>query len=370
MSSNRLYQVALNLVPGIGDVLIKHLVSYCGSPKAVFDTPKSKLQKVPGIGAKNAQAIASPNILPEAEKELKTIEQEGAHILFFTDPEYPERLKQVYDAPALIYYKGQPVLNQDKVVAIVGTRKATNYGRRMVEEIIEGLKPFNPVIVSGLAYGIDIHAHKFALQQNLVTVAVLASGLDIIYPYSHRNVAMEMTDRGAIISENKFGTKPDAHLFPARNRIIAGSCDALLVVEAASRGGALITAEFANSYDREVMAIPGDLNRPFSQGCNDLIKNHKAHIYTGPKDLEYVMNWDLDESDQKNAKKLHNYDSKEFPAEELGVLNLLSENIEGMVIDELSWRTQISISRIASVLLNLEFKGLIRLLPGKKYVIK
>ena len=370
MSTDRLYQVALNLVPGVGDVLIKHLVSYCGSPKAVFETPKSKLQRVPGIGAKNAQAIANSHILPEAENELKKIEKEGAQILFFTDKEYPERLKQVYDGPALLYHKGQPVLNKDKVVGIVGTRKATSYGRRMVEEIIEGLQPFNPIIVSGLAYGIDIHAHKIALRRKLSTVAVLASGLDIIYPYAHRNFAREMTDQGAIVSENQFGTKPDAHLFPARNRIIAGACDVLLVVEAASRGGALITAEIANNYDREVMAVPGDLNRPFSQGCNDLIKRHKAHIYTGNKDLEYIMNWDLDEGDQKSAKKFQSYDPKELPAEELVVLNLLSENIEGLVIDELSWRTQISISSIASVLLNLEFKGLIGLLPGKKYVIK
>ncbi len=271
MSTNRLYQVALNLVPGVGDVLIRHLVSYCGSPEAIFKTPKSKLQRVPGIGTKHANAIANRQILTDAEQELKTIEKEGAEILFFTDKQYPKRLKPVYDAPTLLYYKGQPILNSSKVVAIVGTRKATSYGRRMVEEIIEGLRALDPIVVSGLAYGIDIHAHKIALQNKLRTVAVLASGLDVIYPYAHKNIADEMRVRGGIMSENKFGTKPDAHLFPARNRIIAASCDVLLVVEAAARGGALITAEIANNYDREVMAVPGDLNRNFSQGCNNLI---------------------------------------------------------------------------------------------------
>src|SRR6185295_17331439 len=293
MDSERLSFLALHLVPGIGDRLIKQLVSYCGSAENVFKTPKGKLLRIPGIGGVTAEAIRTENTLHEAEQELKKAEKEDVEILFYTDKKFPSRLKAIEDSPSLLYVKGNTNLNQAKIVAIVGTRQATAYGRGMVDRIVEGLVPHQALIISGLAYGIDIQAHKQALRQNLSTVGILGSGMDVIYPAAHKETARKMLDYGGLITENRFGTQPDAHHFPARNRIIAGLCDALIIVEAAEKGGALITAEIANSYNKDVFAVPGNIGQTFSEGCNKLIKINKAHLLASSKDVEYIMNWGL-----------------------------------------------------------------------------
>ncbi|HRG11398.1 MAG TPA: DNA-processing protein DprA, partial [Cyclobacteriaceae bacterium] len=238
--------------PGIGDFLLKQVVSYCGSAEQVFKTPKGKLLKIPGVGEVSAEAIKHGDTFKEAERELKKAEREEVEIILYTDKKYPLRLKSIEDAPALLYYKGNQNLNVPKTVGIVGTRQATEYGKEMVERICQELAPHNPLIISGLAYGIDIAAHKAALKNNLPTIGVMGSGMDVIYPAAHKETAKKMQNLGALITENRFGTKPDAHNFPARNRIIAGMCDALIVVEAAEKGGALITADIANSYNKDV----------------------------------------------------------------------------------------------------------------------
>ena len=299
MDSERLSFLALHLVPGIGDYLIKQLVSYCGSAENVFKTPKGKLLKIPGIGGVTAEAIKTENTLHEAEKEFKKAEKEDVEILFYTDKKFPSRLKAIDDSPSLLYVKGNTNLNQAKIVAIVGTRQATAYGKEMVDRIVEGLVPHQALIVSGLAYGIDVQAHKQALKHNLSTVGILGSGMDVIYPAAHKDIARKMLDYGGLITENRFGTQPDAHNFPARNRIIAGLCDALIIVEAAAKGGALITAEIANSYNKDVFAVPGNIGQTYSEGCNKLIKINKAHLLASTKDLEYIMNWSL----KKDSKK-------------------------------------------------------------------
>jgi DNA processing protein len=275
---------------------------------------------------------------------------------------YPELLRHIADAPTLLYYYGNADLNPPKTIGIVGTRKATDYGREMVNKIIEDLAPFSPLIISGLAYGIDIAAHKASLANNQQTIGVMASGIDIIYPAVHRETAKRMINMGGLITENRFGTKPEAPKFPARNRIIAGMCDALIVVEAAEKGGALITADIASSYDREVFAVPGRLGDKYSEGCNTLIRDHKAHILTSTADLIKMMNWEEGEQKQVDLKT----DYCDLNPDETQVVNLLLGR-DGVLLDDLSWKSQIPVSKMAALLLNLEFRGLVKSLPGKRY---
>ena len=366
MDQDRLSFLALHLVPGIGDYLVKQLISYCGSPEAVFKTPKGKLLKIPDIGAVSAEAITIGNTFYEAEKELQKAEKEDVEILFFTDKKFPLRLKSIEDSPSLLYVKGNINLNQPKIVGIVGTRQATAYGKAMVEKIVSALVPHQALVLSGLAYGIDIHAHKQALKNNLPTVAVLGSGIDVIYPAAHKDTARKMLDYGGLITENHFGAKPDAHNFPARNRIIAGLSDALIIVEAAEKGGALITAEIANTYNKDVFAVPGNVGQPYSEGCNKLIKINKAHLLASVKDLEYIMNWSLVKT-LKKEDTLPLFDSSSFQPHELQVMRLLKEKKTPILIDELSFQSQIPLGPLASALLNLEFGGWVVSLPGKQY---
>jgi DNA processing protein len=363
MDSERLAFMALQFVPGVGDLLIKQLISYCGSADLVFRQPKSKLLKVPGIGEATAQSIRAGKTMKEAESEFKRAEREQTEILFYTDKAYPHRLKSIEDSPAILYVKGNINLNHPKTVGIVGTRKATEYGKRQVEKIIDDLVHHQPLIISGLAYGIDIHAHKHALQAKLPTVGVLGSGIDIIYPAAHADVARRMINQGGLISENHFGSQPDAHNFPARNRIIAGMCDALIVVEAAVRGGALITAEIANSYNKDVFAIPGNLENEFSQGCNKLIKINKAHLLMSGKDVEYIMNWNTAAATGAQLK----LDLSALEPDERELLNVLQQQKMPVMIDELSQRTNLGQGILASLLLSLEFKNAVISLPGKMY---
>ena len=365
MDDEKIYQVSLSLIPGIGDITAKTLLSYCGSAKEIFKKSKTQLAKIPGIGLINADKIKSFTNFSEASKEIEKCEQNKVDILFFTDKKYPKKLKHAPDSPAVLYYKGNSDLNNPKMVAIVGTRKSTNYGRQFTEKIVEQLAPHNVLIVSGLAYGIDINAHKAALKYGLETVGVMASGLDIIYPSIHRGIATEMLQCGGLLTEFRIGEKPEAHNFPARNRIIAGMCDATIVVEAAVRGGALITAEIANSYSRDVFALPGDAGTRSSEGCNNLIKSNKAHLLTSVKDIEYIMNWEPQSIPVGIEEKY--YDFSKLTNDEKSVIETLNLSSDGLVLDELSWKSQIPLNKLASVLLNLEFSGIVKTIPGKKY---
>ena len=364
MDQNRLALLALHFIPGIGNYTIRQLISYCGSAEKVFRTPKGKLLKIPGVGEVTAQAIVNEKPFGPAENECKLAEKNDTRLIFYTDRDYPYRLKLISDAPSLLYVKGNIDFENTKAVAIVGTRKSTDYGKQCVEELVESLVPHNALIISGLAYGIDILAHKQSLRHDLPTVGVLGSGMDIIYPSVHTETARKMINHGGLITENPFGTKPDAHNFPARNRIITGLCDALIVVEAAEKGGALITAEIANSYNKDVFAFPGNIGQSFSAGCNNLIKSNKAHLITTIKDLEYIMNWSANE---KAGPKKETFNIEVYTPDEQTVLKTLLANNHQLMIDELSWRAGISVSMLASILLGLEFKGIIATLPGKVY---
>lgn len=366
MDQERIHFLALHFIPGIGDHHIKHLIGYCGSAEQAFRTPRGKLLKIPGIGRVTAEAIITGKSLDLAEKEFKKAEKDNTEILFFTDKKYPGRLKAIDDAPSLLYFKGNANLNHLKTIGIVGTRQATAYGKEMVERLVEDLRPHAPLIVSGLAYGIDIAAHKHALRQGLPTLGILGSGMDILYPAAHKDTAKKMLDQGGLLTENHYGTKPDAHNFPARNRIIAGMCDALIVIEAAEKGGALITAEIANSYNKDVFAIPGSVGLTYSDGCNKLIKTNKANLLTSVKDLEYIMNWTPGNADTDSSSAAP-FDLSQFEPDERKIIELLRSKNAPMMIDELTWKSQISPSQLASLLLGLEFRNIVQSLPGKQF---
>jgi DNA processing protein len=366
-TNDKLYQIALTLIPKIGDVLVRQLISYCGSAEQAFKTPVAKLLKIPNIGQVIAKNMQDKSVLENAWKIIQEADKQEVELLFYTDINYPNRLKQLYDSPVLMYYKGKADLNTQRTVAIVGTRQSTEYGKQTTEHIIQELSQYNPLIVSGLAYGIDIVAHKACLKNNVPTIGVMASGIDLIYPYQHKNTSISMQEMGGILTEQSFGAQPDPRFFPQRNRIIAGMADVTIVVEAAVKGGALITAEYANNYHREVFAVPGQIGKSFSEGCNKIIKENKAQIFTSIKDVIEAMNWDMEgnENKQNQTKAI---DFSNFTEEESAVMSLL-HNHEEMHIDDLAWKAQIHVAKLSSLLLNLEFQGFIKSLVGKKYKI-
>lgn len=363
MDQNQLSLLALHFIPGLGDYLIRQLVSYCGAPEKVFQMPKGKLQRIPGVGRITAEAIARGKPFELAEREARKAEKYKVDLLFFTDKKFPSRLRQVNDAPTLLYAKGNMNLENPRTVAIVGTRQSTAYGRECVDNLVRDLVPLEVLVISGLAYGIDIHAHKQALRNNLSTIGVMGSGMDVIYPSAHREVAIKMLDNGGLLTEHPFGTQPDAHNFPARNRIVAALADAVVIVEAAEKGGALITADIANSYNKDVFAFPGNVGQSHSTGCNNLIKSNRAHLITAARDLLYIMNWDIAVKPARKEPLM----SDDYTPEEQLILRTLLDNNRQLVIDELSWKTNLPVGQLASVLLSLEFKGIVASLPGKIY---
>lgn len=369
MKNYPIYDVALSLIEGIGGVLARQLISYCGSAEEVFRTPKSKLIKIPQIGNHIANLIEEKSSLLKAEYQIETAAKYDIDILHLQSDNYPKKLKDLYDAPIILYYKGNANLNTEKSVAIVGTRNASDYGKQVTEELVKQLKKHNTLIVSGLAYGIDITAHRSSLQNNLDTVGILANGLDTIYPAVHKNTAQKMIEQGGLLSENSFGTKPDAMRFPARNRIIAGMSDAIIVVEAKAKGGAMITANIANSYNKDVFAIPGDIHSKTSEGCNNLIKSHRANLMTSIEDLEYIMNWNTNKKTQNKQKKL-NFDQSNLNEIEKLIIQLLGDaEKKELFLDEITWKLEKNPSEISSALLNLELLSILKVLPGKKVVL-
>jgi len=359
------YQIGLTMLDGIGDVLAKNLVAYCGSAKEVFQTNKSLLEKIPGIGIGLAKSISQNKmVLDRAEQEIRFIEKNNIVPLFFTDENYPYRLKNCYDSPVMLYYKGNADLNTDKIVSIVGTRTPSEYGRHITEKFVQDLSSLGCLVVSGLAYGIDVTAHKASVDNNIPNVGVVAHGLDRIYPAAHKAIADRMMLNGGVLTDFMSETNPDKENFPKRNRIVAGICDALVVVESKRGGGSLITATIANAYNKDVFAFPGQAGDSLSEGCNGLIKTNKASLIESVADLKYIMNW----QEETSIKK----DTKQIPL----LLNLTDEEqaiikaFDGkkqLHIDEISYTTNFPISKTSTHLLQLEFSNVIKSLPGKMY---
>ena len=363
MSDELVYQVALELIPGIGSRGSKQLISYIGSASEVFNASVARLRKIPGVGEKLTHALLTHKNLSEAEKVVQSTQRIGASIHHFTDPSFPQRLKHIPDAPNLLFTKGSGDPNPKRTVAIVGTRKATAYGKQITDKIVADLREFGTTVYSGLAYGIDVQAHKACLTQGIPTFAVLAGGVDRVYPSVHKKYAEQMLENGGLITESLPGTIPERHLFPSRNRIIAGLSDATIVVEAAEKGGALITAHLADSYHKVVFAIPGELGKRYSEGTNRLIAMQKALIYTKVEDLVYHLNWDLSSNPAERQEIL------DLTEDESKIYQVLTSSESPVEIDLIAIQSGISVHKVASDLLSLEFRNLVRSLPGKKFGI-
>jgi DNA processing protein len=363
MQSDLIYQLALTQVPNVGYVHAKILALHFGSAAGVFKANRSLLEKMEGIGAIRAGSIKAFKDFKKAEDEISFIEKYKIQPFFITDKEYPQRLLNCYDPPTMLFYKGNANLNDSKIVGIVGTRGNTEYGKQFTEKFVKDLVPSGALIISGLAFGIDAIAHKSAIKNKLATVGVLGHGLDTIYPSEHSGLAKDLVKNGGLLTEFRSKTKPDKHNFPSRNRVVAGICDATVLIETSIKGGSMITAELANSYNRDVFAVPGRTTDTKSAGCNHLIKNNKAILLTDAQQFIEIMGWcDKSQGSKKNQKELF----IEFNDDERVVINILQQK-ESVPIDELVFRSGCSSSTLAATILNLELKNVIRSLPGKMY---
>lgn len=368
MKNNLLYQIALTMISGVGDILARHLLESLGDAEAVFTEKKRLLEKVPGIGGVLSAEIKRPEVLRKAEKELAFIEKNQITPFFLADPAYPERLRQCVDAPVLFYFKGATDLNAAKIISLVGTRRATDYGRSLTEQLIKDLAAIFPdvLIVSGLAYGIDIAAHKNALKHQLPTVGVLAHGLDRIYPPAHRSVAVEMLSGGGLLTDFPSETNPDKPNFVKRNRIIAGLSDATIVVESAIRGGSLITADIAFSYGREVFAFPGRTTDVHSQGCNRIIRQNKAGLIASADELISAMGWDIPTKEHRQSTTVPSL----FPETEENrlILSVLRERKE-VHLNQLALELSMPVYQLCTLLFEMEMNGIVKAAPGNVYKI-
>jgi len=363
-----LYRVALSIVPGIGSVLARNLVAYVGSVEGIFREPVSRLIKIPGIGEINARRIKERDVLSRAEEELQFIGMNRLKVFFYLDNDYPRRFRNCPDAPVIFYLKGNVNLDAGKAISIVGTRNATDYGRQVCDGLIRDLaaRGHQFLVISGLAYGIDIQAHKSSLKNNVPTVAVLGHGLDKLYPAAHSRTAKAMLENGGLLTDFPSQTKIDPPNFIRRNRLIAGLSDATVVIESGDKGGALITADIAASYNRDVCAFPGRAGDFYSRGCNSLIKRNIAALIESAEDLEYVLGW------EDPAKKNQPVQQLLFPdlsEDEQIILDLLRQD-EKTLIDSLCHTAGMPMNKISSLLLELEFKGFVDALPGNLYRLK
>ncbi len=360
-----IHRIALSMLKGIGPVNARSLVAYCGGVDPIFTdrAVRRSLEKVPGIGKVLAASITANGMLKEAEKELAYVRKHKLRMLFYLDADYPKRLRNCEDAPVLLYARGNAGLDPPRSVAIVGTRTPTEAGKHLCEELVEGLATSGCTIVSGLAYGIDIVAHRTALRSGLDTIGCVAHGLDRVYPGEHAATAKEMCGQGALVSELPSGSTFAPGNFPARNRVIAGLSDCTIVVESGPKGGSLITADIANSYDREVMAFPGRPIDSRSAGCNRLIQQSRAHLVTCAEDVLKLMEW-IPQPKKKEVVQSTLF--TDLMPEEQRLVDVIRE--QGKVdIDTLCFRSKILPHKAAALLLNLEFNGVVRSLPGKLY---
>lgn len=361
---NLRYHLALSQAPKVGPGIFKAILAYSGSARAFFNLTKGKASKIPRVGDKLLAIQKQAESLLEKADDLITLsEKKGFKIIVSTDSNFPSRLKLQEDGPVILFTQGKGELNFERSVGIVGTRSATAYGKSITRKIVEDLLPYQPVIVSGLAYGIDIEAHRAALQVGLPTIAVMGSPITQVYPALHKKTAEQLQETGILMSEYAPGSTMVPGNFPARNRIIASLSDALIVVEAAEKGGALITAEIAYSYNKDVFAVPGNLQSPFSEGCNHLIRKMKASIYTGPGDIAEALFWSKP-GEEKIKKPMLDLAGRD--EEDATILKLLLEKGESE-IDQISYLTEIPLGMLSSRLLSLEFEGIVKSLPGKKF---
>ncbi|MEJ6734949.1 MAG: DNA-processing protein DprA [Flavobacteriales bacterium] len=362
MKNNLIFQIGLTLIPGIGPITAKKLISHCGSVEAVFQEKKELLTKIPHIGPVLAKEIAQQSVLGRAEKEIDFMSKNNITATSYLDDNYPERLKNCVDSPIVLFSKGEFDWNQSKIISIVGTRNATSYGKSFCQSLVNDLSDYPVLIVSGLAYGIDVFAHKYSIENNVKTVAVLAHGLDRIYPTSHKNIATQMLQNGGLITEFLSETNLGRENFVRRNRIVAGISDATIVVESKKKGGAMITAKLANDYNRDVFAVPGKWNDVISSGCNHLIKTNQAHLCNSAQDIAYLLDWDKNQKNKTVRKEMLNQLEKEVV--------VLFENTSELNIDQIKDSINLSFGQLAVVLTDLELKNVLHSSPGKIFSLK
>lgn len=363
-SEELIYVLALQHIPNLGDTTAKKLIRHFGKAENIFREKKTSLLKIAGIGKNRIEGIHDSKNLKAAEEELKFIEENNIQCHYFQDSNYPEKLKHCIDGPILIFSRGNINLHKGRILSIVGTRQITAHGISFCENLIQDMAVLDPVIVSGFAYGVDITAQKAAIKHGLQTVGCLAHGLNQIYPKSHRKYMPQVEENGGFITDFWSTDKFERNNFLKRNRIIAGLSEATIVIESAEKGGSLVTADIAGSYDREVFAVPGRPSDKYSTGCNNLIKAQKAHVLTSAADIAYILNWELDEKEQVVQKKLF----IELEEDEQKLYNFLSERGK-TELDLLALNCKFPTFKTASLLLNMELKGVVRPLPGKLFEV-
>jgi DNA processing protein len=361
------YRLALSTIPGIGPVYAKKLLDHFGDAASIFSATPSALKEIAGIGTVRADAISQFHQFPLVEKEMAFVEKYGIRCIFFTDKDYPQRLLGFKEAPILLYYKGNADLNSRRIVSVIGTRKPTEYGKRMAEQLVKELAVCSPLVISGLAYGIDAVAHAAALEHSLPTIGILGHGLDQIYPPQHKGLAREMVKHGGLLTHFNTGAEPAAHNFPIRNQIVAGMSDALVVVETDLDGGSMLTVGDALAYKKRLFAFPGRVTDKKSSGCNKLIQEGSARLLINGSQLSAEMGWSALQKPDKTAFEKSAADAqKSLSDNERTLLRLLGEK-EKASVDQLSAQTQLTSTAIAMALLNLELMGHVLSLPGKMY---
>lgn len=357
--------LALQKAPLIGDLTAKKLIAHCGSAQAIFKENPNHLLRINGIGRAHINSLKNKSLFKLATTELNFIKKNHINYWYFEDHNYPTRLKHCIDAPTLLFNTGNIDLNNSKIISVVGTRNLTNVGKYFCEKLIEELSIVNPIIVSGFAYGTDICAHKTAIKYHLQTIGCLAHGLDQIYPKAHKKYMAQVECNGGFVTDFWSIDEPERNNFLKRNRIIAGISEATVVIESAKKGGSLVTADIANSYNREVFAVPGRAKDEFSEGCNNLIKYQKAQLITCAADIIYHLNWSLAAAPKKVIQpELFT----ELSDTENTVFTFLSQQ-EKTHLDAIAIACKLPIYQLSATLLNLELKGLVKALPGKQFKI-
>ena len=347
----------------IGSILAKKLIATVGDVEAIFKEKKAILQKINGVGSHALQHLFDDDNLTEAKKELSYIQKNKIEYTYFLDDDFPTNLQNCIDSPILLFKDGNINLQNDKIISIVGTRNMSSYGRDFTNAIIEDLKQYNPIIVSGFAYGVDICAHKAAIKNNLQTIAVLAHGFEQIYPKTHKKYINQVNENGGFYTEFWSNEQPLRENFLKRNRIVAGISKATIIVESAEKGGSLVTADIANSYNRDVFALPGRNTDIFSKGCNALIKNNKAHLITSAEDLISLLNWDIQ---PKVKTPIQKQLFVELNTQEQIIYDYLLKNGK-QLLDIIALDCNIALFQLSSILLQMELKGVVKPLPGKMF---
>lgn len=358
------YQIAVCYLKGIGPRKTKEFIHKLGSLSPLFELGPAALENKTGYNRKLFKNMKKKDALIEAERIITFNKQKGVKSIFYTDEAFPKRLNNCIDAPLILFVKGDLNLNEFRFVAVVGTRDATEYGQRICNDLVKSFQGKNIVVVSGLAYGIDAWTHHYCLKYDVPTIAVLGHGLDLIYPYKNRELAKNILQSGALITEFPPLTNPDRENFPKRNRIVAGMCDATIVVESMKKGGSLITALLANDYNRDVFAFPGSIFQTSSEGCNNLIFHDQAHLLQSSENFLKQMGWGEEGKKQAVQRKIFST----LNATQQNIVDVLINSNE-LQIDMLSLTLNIPISKLNVELFNLEMEGVLICKPGKRYMV-